>query len=147
MNHNLKYFILFVLVSSAGYSAPFLDKNSYWQCITKDSNDQQWSARSGYKKVALNSAFVSCKKESQKPATCKASLANCEGFFQGISIKPMWRCTALDEIAEPWQSNFYPQRDDAALAAKAYCKEKSTIPDTCYINLVTCMNYNEGARM
>jgi hypothetical protein len=57
----------------------------------------------------------------------------------------MWQCTALDQTGEPWQSNFYSQRLDAALGAKAFCKEKSSVPDTCYINLVTCINKNEGA--
>lgn len=52
----------------------------------------------------------------------------------------MWRCTAIDITAQPWESNFYSNRDDAALAAQAYCKENSTLPATCYINMVTCAN-------
>ncbi len=59
-----------------------------------------------------------------------------------MSTTPMWICTALDFTAEPWQSNLYPHRDDAALAAKDYCKQNSNVPDTCYINMVTCRNLN-----
>lgn len=143
-----KYYLLLLLLGcGAGYTSPILIKNSYWQCVTHDSANKQWAAKSAYKKTALNIAFDACKKQSQQPVSCKASVSNCEGFNQGFSIRPMWRCTAMDKTAEAWQSNFYSQRDDAALGAKAYCKQNSTVPETCYINVVTCVNSKEGVKM
>lgn len=53
---------------------------------------------------------------------------------------PKWECTAFDRDAFVWKSNSYRQRDDAALAAQAYCKQKSPIPSTCSVNLIACMN-------
>lgn len=137
--------LLFLTLPAIGVSAPSMENNSYWVCTTKDKTDKQWSIQNYYQKVALNMAFAACKKESQSPASCKSSVADCEGFVQGVSTRPMWQCTALDRTAADWRSNFYSQPEDAALAAKAYCKENSTIPDTCYINMVTCRNLNEGA--
>ncbi len=115
-----------------------LANGAYWQCTTFDASNKQWQAQSPYKKIALNVAFASCKKESTAPLSCKAPQTRCEQLIAGISIKPMWVCTALDRTAVPWRSDLYSQRDDAALAAKAYCREKSIVPETCYINLVTC---------
>ncbi|CEG56836.1 hypothetical protein [Legionella fallonii] len=148
MNHHIKYYgLLLMLACIQGFSAPIAEKINFWQCTTHDNANQQWTARNIYQKMALNIAFAECKKGSQTPASCKASKEDCEEFNQGMSIKPEWRCTALDQTAEPWQSNFYRHRDDAALAAQAYCKEKSVVPDTCYINLVTCVNLNAREQM
>jgi len=137
------YFKCAVLILLSGSSSAFT-ASSYWQCVTEDSANKVWSARSFYQKAALNIAFASCKKESQNPVSCKTSASSCEGFNQGYSLRPMWQCTALDHEAQAWQSNFYAERYDAALGAKLFCKEKSGVPDTCYINLVTCMNMNHG---
>lgn len=136
--------LLSVLTSGAAFSAPLNENSTYWQCTTEDKANKQWMAKNAYQKMALNLAFASCKKESQYPESCKATNENCEGFYLGMSTRPLWRCTALDRTAEPWQSNFYSQRDDAALAAQAFCKDKSTVPETCYVNMVTCRNLNEG---
>jgi hypothetical protein len=145
MKHYLNCFILLsVMVSGTAFSAPLTGNNSYWQCTTEDKTNKQWTAKSGYQKMALNLSYDACKKQSQYPDSCKASNNNCEGFYLGMSTKPLWRCTALDRTAIPWQSNFYSQRDDAALAAQAFCKNKSTVPETCYVNMVTCRNLNEG---
>lgn len=137
-------FFLVFMMPIPGWCAAAKGVGTYWQCIVEDSANKQWTAKSPYQKIAINTAFAECKKESQYPASCKASKSNCEGFNLGKSTKPYWQCTALDLTAEPWKSNFYIQREDAALAAKAFCKANSTIPDTCYINLVTCRNINEG---
>lgn len=145
MNQYLKYgsFILLLVCQTASA----LPLNSYWQCLTQDRTNQSWSAKSIYQKAALNLAFARCKKESQYPETCKTAVSNCEGFNQNLSLKPMWQCTALDKVAVAWQSNFYAHRDDAALGAKEFCKNKSSVPDTCYINMVTCVNYRAGERL
>ncbi len=148
MNRHIKYYgLLFILGCNHGFAQALPEKISYWQCTTHDNSNKQWSAKNIYRKVALNFAFAQCKKESQNPASCKASVEDCEGFNQGKSIRPIWRCTALDQMAEYWQSNLYLHRDDAALAAKAYCREKSEAPDTCYLNFVTCVNLNEREQM
>ncbi|WP_298625970.1 hypothetical protein [uncultured Legionella sp.] len=138
------FYCLFIVLPVTGFTASANEEGSYWQCITRDKTDREWTARNSYQKVAINIAFDACKKESEFPASCKAAKSDCEGFYRGMSTKPLWRCTALDQTAEPWFSNFYSQRDDAALAARAYCRENSTVPDTCYINMVTCRNFNEG---
>ncbi len=39
----------------------------------------------------------------------------------------------------------YTVREDAALAAQTSCKRESSIPETCYINLITCVNLNDVA--
>lgn len=142
------YFLWFTTINwfiPSRLYCPNDEKGSYWKCVTYDKANKAWTAQSSYRKVAINVAFAACKKESQLPATCKTSISNCEGFINGVSTRPMWRCTAIDITAQPWESNFYSNRDDAALAAQAYCKENSTLPATCYINMVTCANKNEGA--
>lgn len=113
-----------------------------WQCTARDATDKEWTRSGNYQRSAVNNAFEACKKESIHPATCKTSDADCESFMNGLSTRPMWRCIALDQMAKSWESNLYSQRDDAALAAKAYCQDRSNFPDTCYINLMTCKNVN-----
>ena len=142
MNQGIKYCLVLILGISTPIFADSMDNNNYWQCTILDGTNQQWQVNSIYKKVALNEAYDACKKESQAPVTCKATQAACEQFINGISIKPMWQCTALDREAEAWPSNTHDQREDAALAAKAYCMENSNVPETCYINMVTCVNKN-----
>lgn len=144
MNYAKRCLLVLLCLPCSGFSASENENSTYWQCITQDKANKQWTARNSYQKVALNIAFSMCKKESEFPTSCKASKSNCEGFYMGMSTKPLWRCTAMDQTAAPWNSNFYSQRDDAALAAKAYCRENSSVPDTCYINMVTCKNFNEG---
>lgn len=116
--------------------------NSYWQCRAYDQDNYQWTAKSTYERTAVNKAYEACKKQSKKPETCKTAKEYCEGFINGISTRPMWQCTALDRMAKPWVSAVYSNQDDAALGAKAYCQERSTVPTTCYVNMVTCKNLN-----
>lgn len=123
--------------------ADTLSSSSYWQCSAHDSTDKQWVAKSVYERAATNQAYDGCKKQSTNPTSCKIAKEFCEYFANGKSNRPMWQCTALDLMAKPWVSNTYSQRDDAAIAAKAYCQEQSSMPDTCYINLLTCKNLNE----
>ena len=143
MNYFINYcFLLLLLICNATFAATLDNKSLYWQCSSYDQHNKQWSVQNSYQKMALNLAFAACKKESTVPASCNASESACEGFNQNLSTKSLWQCTALDETAAAWLSNFYLQREDAALGAKAYCQEKSAVPDTCYIDMVTCMNIN-----
>lgn len=111
-----------------------------WECTVHDSENKQWIEKNIYERAATNKAYAACRKESRVPKTCTIAHDACEEFKQGVSMRPSWRCTALDGKATPWVSNTYPKRDDAANAAKAYCTEHSLEPESCYINLLTCVN-------
>ncbi|MFI4919013.1 MAG: hypothetical protein ACHP65_05605 [Legionellales bacterium] len=148
MDYNRNYVLLTLfLLSTAAYTAPPDELSNFWQCVTLDADNKAWSAKKEYQKSALNIAFAACKKESRVPSTCKTSQSNCEAFNKGRSTSAMWQCTALDQNAMTWQSNYYSLRDNAALGAKAFCNEKSTVPDTCSINLLACVNANDGAHV
>lgn len=121
------------------------DSDRYWQCTSRDSQAKEWVVQSPYQRVATNKALAACKQASQLPISCRVAKEYCESYVGGVSTQPMWVCTALDFNAKPWVSNVYSQQDDAALAALAYCKEKSAFPDSCYMDLVTCRNRNEKA--
>ena len=116
------------------------ETSSYWECTTSDVTDKTWTSKSPYKKVAMNVAFEFCKKESNAPESCKKNAEKCLGVnqiqIQGVDLK--WQCTALDFAADAWKSEFFARKEDAALSAKSFCKHKSHVPETCYINLVTC---------
>ena len=114
------------------------DALNYWLCSTADKNYHEWIAKENDKIQAINQSFFKCKQFSKIPDTCKTSPNNCEQFVNGNNVTPKWKCVALDQNAQRWLSNEYNIRDDAAIAALAYCKQKSLKPDTCYINLITC---------
>lgn len=143
MNYKF-YFPLLLLVPFLGF-ANVNEAQDYWVCKTRDNSDREWVVKNKYQKIALNISFDSCKKQSKKPMTCKTSNNSCEGFHLGLSTKPYWRCVAIDSKAAAWKSNYYPNKDDAYMAAKAYCKSKSKIPDTCYVHVLSCENINDNA--
>ena len=58
--------------------------------------------------------------------------------ISSINNHVIWRCTALDQMAQSWVGHISANRDDAALDAEAYCQEHSSVPDSCYIDLLTC---------
>lgn len=133
----------FIYISLFSVSAFSMQSNEYWQCIAEDESKTQWSFSSEYKKEAINKAYDDCKKQSQDPKTCRTAETLCDYIINGHSSKPIWQCTAIDQNAEAWNSNFYANKNDAALAAKAYCENKSKLPASCYINLLSCKNLNE----
>ncbi|KTD25096.1 MULTISPECIES: hypothetical protein [Legionella] len=128
-------------VISSPLAAETLEGN-FWRCTAFDAENKEWTVESSYEISAVNKAFDECKKQSKIPRSCKTAKESCEAFVNGKSTRPMWRCTALDQMAKSWPSNVYTHRDDAAIAAKAYCEQNSAFPDTCYINLMTCKNLN-----
>lgn len=137
MNKFLPFFFILLL--------PLLTQangSGNWQCTARDGANKEWVKSSNYERIAINLAFEACKKESTLPTTCKTAKEECEAFIDGQSTRPMWRCIALDQMGKAWESNVYTQRDDAAIAAKDYCHDRSGFPDTCYINLMTCRNMN-----
>lgn len=137
------YFLALLSYSLPIFAEPIDKDSTYWKCSTIDATHTVWTSESIYQKIALNIAYAMCKKKSQAPTTCKTSRTNCEKFVQGMNVTPIWQCTAFDREALIWKSNFYSIREDAALGAQAYCKQKSPVPDTCYINMLTCTNKNE----
>lgn len=116
--------------------------NITWQCIARDTNQKQWIIKSNYQRNAINLALEACKKESTLPTTCQALDDDCDSLINGFSTKPLWRCIALDQTATPWIGKLSSNRDNAALSAKASCKNQSTLPESCYINMLTCKNLN-----
>lgn len=131
---------------------------TYWQCIAQDSENKQWTAKSTYQRMAHTKAFEACKKESHIPVTCAVPEEMCTYFNQvadnsdpivvttavrnisTTSSGSLWQCTALDWRAKPWLNRPAPNQDAAAMGAKAFCQRHSSLPDTCYVNLLTCRN-------
>lgn len=140
----IKYWrqILILLTVFFFSTTAIAEQLNFWRCTAFDAENKEWTINSNYQLTSVNRAFEACKKQSNLPKSCKAAKETCEVFINGVSTRPMWRCTALDREAAVWLSNVYSQRDDAALAAKAYCQEGSAVPETCYINTVTCRNLN-----
>ncbi len=114
-----------------------LDTGHYWQCTSSDSDNKQWVAQGIFERAAISKAFDACKKQSRVPESCKPDPGVCAGFDHDVRIQTAWRCTALDQDANPWVGQAYSQ-DDAAMIAKSLCKEHSTIPGSCYMNVLTC---------
>lgn len=136
-------FILLVFIAQQNIAASVdLSRGNFWRCLSHDATNRQWVADDSYEIVATNKSFGACKKESPYPGTCKTSKEACELFVNGLTTRPMWMCTAFDQRATTYNSIIYSNQDDAALAAKAYCRQKSPIPDTCYIHTITCKNLN-----
>lgn len=131
--------VVSLIISCSSLSA-LADNQSNWQCIAHDKTNKEWSASGSFQRSAINKAFEDCKKESQYPTTCKTSNSACESSVNGISTSPMWRCTAIDQLATKWTGNLYSHPDDAALGAKAYCQDRSVLPETCYVYLFMCKN-------
>lgn len=111
-----------------------------WQCKVQDKTNKEWAAQSNYKIAAINQALDACKKQSIYPLSCRMLQGSCGESINGHSLRHHWQCTALDFRGTPWSGPSRARKDDAALAAKAYCRRYSTMPDTCYINLITCFN-------
>lgn len=146
-------FISFLHFLAPCYAEDPSDAHNHWKCIAYDSAKKQWEVSNKYERVALNRALDDCKKQSNTPKSCAATEEFCEFFgtkeksvenASSPGARANWQCTALDQTAAPWVGKISSDKDDAALDAKATCQKKSTEPDTCYINLLTCHNLNAG---
>lgn len=137
----LLFFLCFFLSQRAMTNQGIASAND-WQCTAQDAENKQWTVKSNYKISAFHKSLEQCRKESLQPKTCRMAKGSCESFINGLTTRPMWQCSALDHRAKVWTGKIYRYRDDAALAAKAYCRQGSALPDTCYINLITCKNLN-----
>ena len=127
------------LLMSAGFN---VSAQTTWHCIARDAEGQKWVSSSSYKRTALNSAYDACKKASKTSSTCKITAGDCDSYFDGISTRPQWQCTALDQLAMVWKSDTYRHADDASLAAKSFCADRSALPETCFTSLLFCKNLN-----
>lgn len=135
-----KYFLLcFTLIISQVHAA----NNNYWQCIAADANYNRWAANHDFHRAAATLALEACKKQSPLPKSCNMQEKNCDHIVNGRSSLPMWRCTAFDQMAKAWISKqTFRERDDAAIASKNLCQNHSGMPESCYVNLLTCKNLN-----
>lgn len=134
--------ILLMLLQSTSFASVMRGTNSYWKCAVYDKMNKQWTAQSPYSRTAINMAYSACKKQSDNPKSCMAATEQCEAFINGETISPIWRCTASDSMANNWRGDTYKLRDDAAIGAKEYCKHRSSIPDSCYVSMLSCTNLN-----
>ncbi|MBA2710041.1 MAG: hypothetical protein H0U57_05580 [Tatlockia sp.] len=115
---------------------------SKWSCIAIDGQNRQWTVSSNYHKTSFNKSVDECKKRSNVPATCHVIKESCNMLVKQILVKPRWQCTAFDFHADKWIATSSRSPDKAALSAKGFCKLNSALPDSCYINVITCRTLN-----
>lgn len=128
--------MLLALLSTAPLHA------STWLCSAFDSNKIRWQAQHEHRMEAARQATLACRRDSSHPATCTQAYQDCQKTDIDINA-PAWVCIAVDASAQSWHSNPYPNQADAAIAAQDYCKSKSTVPDTCFVNTISCQDYRK----
>ena len=115
------------------------------RCTVSDSEGRGWTANSPYARVAINKAIEACKSESHDPRSCQAPIDSCQIAIQDIAPdKGLWQCSAMDLMAKTWINTPHPDRDEAAISAKINCQKYSGMPESCYINLMTCKNLKDN---
>lgn len=114
-----------------------------WTCQARDNTNSKWTDSATYQRRAINLALEQCKRESLTPLSCKVEFETCDVIISANSDHPLWRCTALDQLATPWKGGVFPSRDLAAISANEFCKKHSEMPDTCYNNVLMCTNLNK----
>ena len=139
---------LLIILSLALYFfafSPSYAEEDQWQCVSMDYSEKKWIGFAAFQRAARQKALDSCKKNSVYPKSCILVKASCLSPFS-YKGKPdgLWVCTALDRNGSPWKSDGKIDRIASALAARAYCRAKSSIPYTCYINTVTCTLRQRG---
>lgn len=141
-NSRLMGCLLVCMVTTAlAEPLPYMADN-YWCCIVSDSENKAWTEYSTYQLAASSRASEDCKKQSKDPLSCKITKNSCEHFIHGISTRPLWRCVAFDRHAKRWPSDLKTNREAAASSGEEQCRQHSSIPETCYVNLITCRNLN-----
>lgn len=116
----------------------------YWMCKARDLDNRVFTADSQYQKSAIVQALSECKRQSPYPASCEALNEDCDGILSGSIKRTIWRCTSLDSLANYWYSSIASNDIEAALSAKAICRAESSVPETCYVNMITCENLNKN---
>ncbi len=131
--------LICLLISNQLLAAP----GTNWFCTSKDIDKKTWSVNHVYQKPAIAMALDACKKQSRQPTTCKLRESDCELTVNGVSTRPIWACEAIDGIGQSFPGKLNPDRDTAALSARAECRENSSVPDSCYIHPFTCVNLQD----
>ena len=139
----LTFLLLYTLNAWSASAMVMSGAQSQWLCNAYDDQNKQWMASNTYKQVAINKAYDACKKESRDPESCKAANEYCEALIKGKAVHPQWRCSALDHQSNVWVGDVYTNRHDAAAGAHEYCVARTSTPDSCYVNLLTCNYLNE----
>jgi hypothetical protein len=144
MNKLSAVVIIGLLNLSFSHAAEIIPSDSsYYECAAFDNAYNKWVAQNSYERTAINKVLGDCKAISPDPKSCHVAKEDCAAIINGINTRPMWQCVALDLVGRDFKSTIYTQRDDAALGAKAFCIEHSGMPESCYINLLTCENKNK----
>ncbi|MCX7117431.1 MAG: hypothetical protein NTW94_05945 [Legionellales bacterium] len=119
--------------------------NQTWTCVAHDVSNKQWVAKNTYQQIATTKALEACKQESRMPLSCKALKSSCDetgeiaaGNGRDNAHQGYWQCVALDYAAKPFNGHSSPSREDAASLATNDCHEHSALPETCYLNFLTC---------
>lgn len=120
-----------------------IQAETIWECSIADTNNMVWKFNNSYEKKALNIVLEGCKKQSKNPESCHKNNIICEEFVNGVSTTPLWICTALDAQANPWKGKTSTIKEDALFSAKSLCKTKSSVPETCYVYPLACINQHE----
>lgn len=113
-----------------------------WNCQVKDATGKYWEVQHKFRMSARNLAMDTCRKQSTAPNSCDFANQSCDTLYDGLSKDPLWVCLALDSTAKGWKNHPNKQKYDAALSAKGFCQHKSSVPETCYVNLLTCKDIN-----
>lgn len=111
-----------------------------WHCTATDQQQRFWTIDTPYEKVSQMKVLDRCRKESAVPTSCQVSHTTCDMTLHGVTQRPLWQCTAIDRKAHAWKSTVFSQQYEAVAAAKADCHNQSTVPLSCYVNLMTCVN-------
>lgn len=122
-----------------------LQANVFFECQLSDDKNVLWKSTSVFEKKSLNTVLDHCKRESINPDSCLRKNIICQEFSNGINLRPLWECTALDANAKEWPGKADTTKDDAIFSAKAKCKSNSAVPETCYAYEVGCLNKQENA--
>lgn len=126
-------FLILLILSQTGFS------DDYFQCSITDRESKSWSAKSKHHKMAVHLALEACKRESNAPGSCKKSKIKCDDSDPTVATNNGgWRCMALDYMARAWSKDYHPNIDGAAFMALTYCRQRSAVPETCYLNYITC---------
>jgi hypothetical protein len=138
-----------ILISILFINTLWADSDNYWTCTVQDNEKHQWITKNAYKRVAINRAMESCKKNSHEPNSCDSTQIPCDYFSNNDVIETpvyksntsvTWHCPALDSLANYWVGPASSNRDRAYLNAKTFCHMQSIVPETCYVNLIACSN-------
>jgi hypothetical protein len=139
-------FLLLGLMLNSSFLHADSEGSELWKCTAVDSTMMMWTVKAPYQRVSTNIALDACKKRSANPKSCKVPGNSCDVVRFGHSSHPLWRCTALDQLAKVWKSGIFSHLEEAALAAKAYCRQHSGFPNTCYTYVLMCKNYNNPGK-